>query len=35
MPVVAIVYFVFNIIGMVKFGKHLNYKYPLTISFIK
>ena len=35
MPVVAIAYFVFNIIGMVKFGKHLNYKYPLTINFIK
>lgn len=34
-PIVSIAYFVLTVIGMIKYGTHKDYDYPLTIKFIK
>ncbi|MDK2563841.1 DUF4870 domain-containing protein [Romboutsia sedimentorum] len=33
-PLVGLAYFILTIIGMVKYGSHKDYEYPLTFNFI-
>ncbi|MGL4911312.1 MAG: DUF4870 domain-containing protein [Romboutsia sp.] len=35
MPIVSIAYFIMTILGMIKYGSHMNYEYPFTFEFIK
>lgn len=35
LPILSIVYLALTIFGMIKYGLHENYNYPLTIGFIK
>ena len=35
LPIIALVQFIFSIIGMIKYGTYKYYEYPLTFRFIQ